>query len=101
MTAKRKSAKQDKLDQVPMPFMTGKGAGRGGKRAGAGRKPSGKSSVIRVPAELVPDVEALISAYRIRWHIPNADLVAALNEPDSSHEVMTLEQFAGLCNEGD
>ena len=38
--------------------------GRGGKRVGAGRKKGSGSKLIRVPSELVEEVESLIAIHR-------------------------------------
>jgi hypothetical protein len=74
---------------------------RGGHRPGAGR-PKGdkkpaclKTKVIRVPIDLLPDVESLIAAYRIKWHIPNAETLAAINTPIEDCETVTLDQLFG------
>lgn len=88
---------EPKLNQVPL-FSP---SGRGGSRSGAGRpngtkkNPRLKTRVIRVPVDLLSDIEAMISDHRIKWHIPNAETLAAINTPVEDCEVVTLDQLFG------
>jgi hypothetical protein len=53
---------------------------RGGKRAGAGRKPSEPTKMIRVPVSLIPDIQALITHRRAALNA-DAEIKPAIVEP--------------------
>ncbi|WP_152539367.1 hypothetical protein [Methylomicrobium lacus] len=53
---------------------------RGGKRPGAGRKPSEPTKMVRVPISLIPEIQALI-AHRRETLNADAEIKPAIVEP--------------------
>jgi hypothetical protein len=67
---------------------------RGGKRPGAGRKPSEPTKMIRVPISMIPEIQALVARRRVALISDTETKLAAVESPlisESENKSSVLE----------